>query len=176
MPEIFYFDEVGSTNDVLKDMIKQGIESGTIVSAKKQSNGRGQYNRVWFSTKSALAFSVALKFASIPENFTVKIGECVKNSIIELCGFTPENMRIKLPNDILINDKKICGILTEAQSCGDTIWIICGIGINVNTKVIPKEIEDIATSIYLETGKELDLKQLMLTIHKKILKIGVDNL
>lgn len=176
MPKIIYFDETESTNDVLKDMIKEGIESGTTVSAKRQTKGRGQYNRVWFSAEDALAFSIALKFTSVPDNFTVKAGECVKNSIIELCGFTPDNLRIKLPNDILINDKKVCGILTEAQTCGDTVWIVCGIGINVNTKEIPIEVRDIATSVYLETGQELDLKELMLTIHKKISKIGVENL
>jgi len=171
MPQIIHFDEVGSTNDIIKDMINQGIESGTVVSAKQQTNGRGQYGRVWFSAEGALAFSIALKYDYIPENFTIRVGECVANAISTKCGFTPENMRIKLPNDILINDKKVCGILTEAQTQGNTCWIVCGIGINVNTKDIPEEVRDIATSVFLETNKELDTDELLLEIHRRVIEI-----
>ena len=168
MPKILYFDEVESTNDILKEMIKQGIESGTVASAKHQTKGRGQYGRVWFSADGALAFSIALKYDYIPENFTVRVGECVADTISEKCGFKPDNMRIKLPNDILINNKKVFGILTEAQTLNSTTWIVCGIGINVNTKTIPSEVTDIATSIFLETKKELDLNELMLAICERV--------
>lgn len=171
MPQIIQFDEVGSTNDILKDMIHKGIESGTIVSAKRQTNGRGQYGRTWFSADGALAFSIALRFEKIPENFTVRVGECVSEAIAEIYKEPPKNMHIKLPNDILIGEKKVCGILTEAQTQNTTSWIVCGIGINVNTKTIPSEVKDIATSLYLETGKEIVLNDLITAIYNRVITI-----
>ena len=172
MPEIIWIDEVGSTNDLAKELLRTNPEPGTIVSTHKQTNGRGQYGRVWLFEEGALAFSVILKFQNtVPENLTVRIGECVAAAVTEQLGYAPEGMHIKLPNDILVGDKKICGILTEAQTIGKTIWVVCGIGLNANCAKVPEPLREIATSLYLETGQELDTKELMLQIQRRLTEL-----
>lgn len=172
MPEILWIDEVGSTNDAAKDLIAAGAESGTVISARRQTNGRGQYGRVWLFEEGAAAFSVILCYEkNIPENLTVRIGECVVAAIEEAAGGKIDGIRIKLPNDILIKEKKICGILTEGQTLGDVSWVVCGIGINVNCEKIPSELEEIATSLYFKTGKILDIAELIRGIQRRLMTI-----
>lgn len=172
IPEILWIDEAGSTNDVAKDLIAAGAEPGTVVSARRQTNGRGQYGRVWLFEEGAAAFSVLLRYeGEIPRNLTVRAGECVVAAIEEAVGESVEGIRIKLPNDILIDDKKVCGILTEGMTKGNVSWVVCGIGINVNCESIPKEVEGIATSLYLKTGEKFDITALIRDVQRRLMEI-----
>lgn len=172
MPEILWIDEAGSTNDVAKDLISAAPPSGTVVSARRQTNGRGQYGRVWLFEEGAAAFSVLLRYeGAIPENLTIRVGECVVSAMEEIVGGNIDGIRIKLPNDILIDDKKVCGILTEGQTQGEVSWVVCGIGINVNCEKIPRELEEIATSLYLKTEKKFDIAELIRGIQRRMMAI-----
>lgn len=172
IPEIIWIDETGSTNDAAKELIASGPRPGTVISARRQTNGRGQYGRVWLFEEGAAAFSVLLRYeGEIPENLTVRAGECVVAAIEEAAGKRVDGIRIKLPNDILIDDKKVCGILTEGQTMGEITWVVCGIGINVNCEKIPKDLEEIATSIYLKTGRKFDVAALIRGVQRRLMTI-----
>ncbi|MCX7917526.1 MAG: biotin--[acetyl-CoA-carboxylase] ligase [bacterium] len=127
---VYIYEEVTSTMDIAKNLVKENREG--IVVAKRQTEGRGRYGRKWLSPFGGLYFSMVLKKKYI----TDYLNEVVSLSLIELMkSFGIENCKIKFPNDIIIERKKICGILIEKS---DDFYIL-GIGINVKKN---KEIEE----------------------------------
>lgn len=142
------YEITASTNTLAKE--NSHMPDGTVFVANEQTAGRGRLGRVWNSRKDGVWFSVLLKPNITPDsiqNITLVMAVAVKRVI--------ENSCIKWPNDIVVNSKKVCGILTESCFEGDCLKaIIVGIGVNVNTEEFPEELKDIATSIYLETGKK----------------------
>ena len=150
-----WFDAIGSTNTYLKEQVYcSGADSisGTVVVARKQLAGRGRKSRVWLSDKGEnLTFSFVL---DIPEgredvsNLTLTAGVAVCEAIRDF-GL---QALIKWPNDLLVENKKICGILCETASQNGSIKAICGIGININmTDDVMDCIDKPATSLYEET-------------------------
>jgi BirA family biotin operon repressor/biotin-[acetyl-CoA-carboxylase] ligase len=134
---IIYFNQVASTNEFALELIKQNLaENGTVVIAEFQSKGRGQYGKSWISEPfENLMFSIILKHVtkSATDPFTI-------NKIITLAMFQQiqrelpnDKVVIKWPNDILVNGKKICGILVENNFSGNLLnHSVIGIGLNVN--------------------------------------------
>ncbi|MCM8804362.1 MAG: biotin--[acetyl-CoA-carboxylase] ligase [Candidatus Omnitrophica bacterium] len=119
---VFEFENLSSTMDVAKEFLKKYEK--VIILAKKQSEGRGRYGRKWFSPEGGLYFSFTLK-KNETTNF---LSEITSLSLIETFKYYGiKNCKIKFPNDIIINDKKICGILIEKS--GD--FYIVGVGVNV---------------------------------------------
>ena len=156
-----YFDSVGSTNDVALAWAIDNASDFSIVIADEQTQGRGRLNRKWFTPKrSALAFSLILRHAA-STHLSRTVGLAAL-SITESCrrlGLAP---RIKWPNDILLNGKKMAGILTETVWSGDRIdSIVVGMGINVHSASIPPEelLQFPATSIEDELGKEAPARE-----------------
>lgn len=156
MPKIFFIPEVSSTLTYCKENL-ESLENGTIIYTDSQTQGRGQFGRKWFSdVKNNVYMSIVLK----PENsnkldkLTLMSGEAVKKTI-EAYGLKPE---IKLPNDVLIEGKKICGILCESVFSGEKLkGVVVGIGVNINMKTT--EIEKIgvrATSMNIELNRDID--------------------
>ncbi len=151
-----YYDEVDSTNTTAKRYAEDGATEGTLIVSDVQRSGKGRRGKVWKSPKDAgIWMSLILKphMATYKASMiTLIAGMAVSKAIEEVTGLKNE---IKWPNDIVANGKKICGILTEMNAEIDQInYIIVGIGINVNTKEFPEELQDRATSIEIETGKE----------------------
>jgi len=134
--DIYYFKSLSSTNMLAKKLIKDGVEEGAIVVSDIQLNGRGRKKRNWFSPEGGLWFSVVL-YPHIPLErgmlLTMASSVAIVQGIKETTGLHPV---IKWPNDLLINEKKVCGILTELDAEMDRInYAVIGIGINVNLVV-----------------------------------------
>ncbi|MGB9722178.1 MAG: biotin--[acetyl-CoA-carboxylase] ligase, partial [bacterium] len=145
--KLYYLDEVDSTNEYAKNLLNDA-KDGTVVLADIQTNGKGRLDRQWYSPEGGLYLSVILfteKPLLIPILAGVAICETFNNNYDILPG-------IKWPNDILLNGKKIGGVLVETV---DTA-VIVGIGINLNIVEFPEELKEIASSIFIETKKRLD--------------------
>lgn len=152
--EIQYFDQIDSTNTKAKELAEKGYPSGTLVVADKQSAGKGRRGRSWESPSgSGIFMTLMIKPEINPNNasmLTLVAALAVARAISEV---TKLNAQIKWPNDIVINGKKICGILTEMSAQFDYInHIVIGIGINVHNETFPEEINHIASSLMLESN------------------------
>ncbi|MFH1858338.1 MAG: biotin--[acetyl-CoA-carboxylase] ligase [Candidatus Omnitrophota bacterium] len=151
--EICFNEMVTSTNDLAYDMAKKGAREGTVVVSEGQSRGKGRLGRTWTSPKGkgiylSLILRPALPPQAIPK-LTLLAALSAARAIQKSSGLTPE---IRWPNDILLNGKKISGVLTEMSAEQDTVhFVIVGIGVNVNTpaEFLPKE----GTSLKIETGE-----------------------
>lgn len=154
------YESVTSTNDVIRDFPR---ENGLTIIAKSQTNGRGRLGRSWASDDGGIYMSFMLtppfEVADAPV-ITIIAGLSVCMAIEKLI-----HCHIKWPNDIVINGKKVCGILAQGiASNGQTDTVIVGIGVNANTKEFASEIENTATSIGLECRKEIDENALICDI------------
>jgi BirA family biotin operon repressor/biotin-[acetyl-CoA-carboxylase] ligase len=157
---IEYHEEVESTNTEALHLAQQGAEEGTVVIAEAQSAGRGRLNRSWESPPSMnLYLSVVLRPdipAASASLIPLMVGVAVADVISQYC---PGKVRLKWPNDILIDGKKICGILTEMRTKADRVaFIIAGIGVNLNMQKLhfPRELRETATSLRIETALDID--------------------
>jgi BirA family biotin operon repressor/biotin-[acetyl-CoA-carboxylase] ligase len=155
---IFYEEKVGSTNLMARELAVKGAKNGTVVIADTQDKGKGRNGKIWTSPKACnIYLSIILKPKFSPEaanGMTILAATAAAESIKEISSITPQ---IKWPNDILVNSKKVSGILTEMSTQNNIIeYIIIGIGINVNLKEedIYEDIKNIATSLYIERTKE----------------------
>jgi BirA family biotin operon repressor/biotin-[acetyl-CoA-carboxylase] ligase len=164
---IEYKKSVFSTNLIAKDYAKSKISEGTVVVAEKQTKGRGRKQREWHSPEGGLWFSIVLYPNLPPEDgilVTMAASVSVADAIQKSTGLTPE---IKWPNDVLINGKKVCGILTEFDAEMDRInYVVVGIGINVNND-ISKDISKIAVSLKQLTGSKVSRVNLLKSILTK---------
>lgn len=161
--EIFYFPVIDSTNTKAKQLAEEGYPGGTIVVAEQQDAGRGRRGRGWESPHGmSIYMTLMLKPDINPNNasmLTLVAALAVSAAVRKLTG---RPAGIKWPNDIVMNGKKICGILTEMSAQFDYVnHIVIGIGINVNNESFPEEIAQMATSLYLETGERYNRAALM---------------
>jgi BirA family transcriptional regulator, biotin operon repressor / biotin---[acetyl-CoA-carboxylase] ligase len=154
---IFYQEETNSTQTIANELVLNGAEEGTIVLAERQLIGRGRLQRSWVTSGGkAIAMSLILRPSISPKvapQLTLLTAVAIACAIEKVTGLQPN---IKWPNDILINKRKVCGILTEMQGDADCIKsVVIGIGINVNQveEDYPMELADIATSLRIEKGQ-----------------------
>lgn len=161
--KFYYFEEVDSTNHIAKELAKEGVTEGTVVISETQKTGRGRLDRKWISPSGGLWFSiilrpkVSLKKAPL---VTLLTGVAVAK-VIRQMGL---DAKIKWPNDVLINKKKVCGILTEIGTGLNAIeYIIVGIGINVNIDcaLFPVEFKEKTTSLKEELNTNISRVDLM---------------
>lgn len=149
--QLEYFDEIDSTQVGAKRNVAK-YKNGTVIMADMQTAGKGTHGRVWHTKTDNIAMTIILKpeiNIRRLEGFTVAIAEKIQQAIKELYGI---ELEIKLPNDLLLNKKKICGILTEVVTIKEIAKeIFIGIGFNVNEKDFSSDISNIATSLYKET-------------------------
>ena len=130
----YLFKSVTSTNDIAIKKIKEGTSSGLII-AKKQSRGRGRYGKKWIYLKNNLFMSV---FFNLGNNISLRKLTSTSCKIVKmsLAKLLNKKIMIKKPNDLLINNKKICGILQETVFFNNEKFAIIGIGINVDKSPI----------------------------------------
>ena len=164
--KIYCYETIDSTNLQAKRLAEKGEENGTLVIAEGQEAGRGRRGRTWESPLgTTISMSLLLKPEIEPNSapmITLVAALAVSKAIIKL---TKQQAAIKWPNDIVMNGKKVCGILTEMSlQSGKIENIVVGIGINVSIEHFPKELEDTATSIYLETGIFFSRLELIKTV------------
>lgn len=148
------YDQVDTTQRIAHELAQQQAPEGTIVISEEQTQGRGQLGRNWYNPKRVnIAASVILR-PNLPIREASKLTLTAASAFARAFNQLGLDVSIKWPNDLLMNGKKIGGILTEMQTEGDRIQaVILGFGINVNGEHIPEELRHRATSIFLETGK-----------------------
>ena len=161
--KLFFYEETGSTNDDIKKMANESALNGTLVVADRQTAGRGRRGRSWISPKGeAVYMSLLLRPKCMPNQaaaLTLVMALAVTEAIEEL---EPGKSGIKWPNDIVMNGKKVCGILTEMGLEQNAIdYVVIGVGINVNQSLFDEEIVTTATSIALELGEKIERTKLI---------------
>lgn len=152
--EVLYFDTIDSTNTKAQELAEKGYPSGTLVVADKQESGKGRRGRSWVSPSGTGIFMTLMIKPDINPNnasmLTLVAALAVAKAITSVTG---EEAMIKWPNDIVVNGKKVCGILTEMNAQFDYInHIVVGIGINVHNESFPEEISQMASSLMIEAG------------------------
>ena len=149
-----HLKEIGSTNTYLQESDKdRHLPEGTIIYCDIQRSGRGQRGNSWESEPyKNLTFSLLLRPEHIPANRQFLLSEIVSLATVDVLNRYATGFSIKWPNDIIMSGKKVCGILTEMSAQFDYVnHIVVGIGINVQNKSFPKDIESVATSLFIET-------------------------
>ena len=164
--ELAVFDSIGSTNDYAKSLAKSGREKKPLVAAAyEQKSGRGTRERSFISNGGAGVYMSILFYPEkniLPADITVYSAVAASRAIEKL---TKLKCGIKWVNDIYIESKKLAGILTEGElSDGGLSYAVVGIGINTNTEKLPEEISDIATSVKIESGREISNESLIAQI------------
>ncbi len=170
---ILYYEETDSTNEELHRLALGRAGQGTVVSAKRQTAGKGRRGREWESTEEDnIYMSVLLR----PEFDTEKapmltiIMAYSAALVLERYGF--DRVQIKWPNDLILSGKKVCGILTEMHLRETEIdHVIVGVGINVNQKNFSEKLLDKATSLFLECGKPVKKETMVSEITDTFMKL-----
>ena len=154
------FKTISSTNQKAKELAKKGADPWTVIMAEEQKAGYGKEKVFWFSPKGGLYFSVILPKSQIEDlqTLTILAAFIVAKTIKDNFSLEP---LIKLPNDVLVNQMKIAGVLTENIIGKEIKTSVMGIGLNTNIDVFPKELENIATSLKMELGKEVDNEKIL---------------
>ncbi|MBF0587061.1 biotin--[acetyl-CoA-carboxylase] ligase [Prosthecochloris sp. N3] len=165
--ECVFYTSIGSTNAECKERARRGAVEGFVVAADEQEVGRGRMQRRWVSPPGVnLYFSLVLR-PCVPPVRIPQIPLLVAAAVHQAFGAEAPSLHaeIKWPNDILCRGRKLCGILCEMESEADMAhFVIAGVGINVNLQEIPGEIERIATSLALETGRIYSRSQLLAAV------------
>ncbi len=162
------FEELPSTNDFAKQKRAEG--NPLFILAKRQSGGRGTKGRSFSSLEGGVYLSLLRFYEDFPakDAFSIMCGGAVAVCETLLSyGLRPQ---IKWPNDILVNGRKICGILIENTFRGQTVASsIVGVGLNV-CNPLPVDLQDIATTVYLETGKRFDVEEVASALAERLLQ------
>jgi BirA family biotin operon repressor/biotin-[acetyl-CoA-carboxylase] ligase len=164
--DIHVFQETGSTNDVVEKLARDGVREGVVVFAETQTKGRGRLGRRWLSPPGeGLWFSVLLRPQLPPASvtqLTIAGATAVARAIRSQTRLSPQ---IKWPNDILIDGRKVVGILTELSAEQDRVrHVILGIGVDVNVSRFPEELRTVATSLALAAGRRFNRAELAISI------------
>jgi BirA family biotin operon repressor/biotin-[acetyl-CoA-carboxylase] ligase len=160
------FEVIDSTNTVAKRLAERGAPEGTTVIAEYQTAGRGRFNRKWHGEPGKnilLSLILRPRHKHITPLLTYLTSTCVADAIQEITGKTVE---CKWPNDLLINDRKFCGILLESswraaprsslRRESNVDFVVIGVGLNVNQETFPVGLRQAATSLKIECGREFD--------------------
>ncbi|MDL2224635.1 biotin--[acetyl-CoA-carboxylase] ligase [Eubacteriales bacterium OttesenSCG-928-M02] len=163
---IIHHHVVDSTNQTAKLLCVQGAEEGTVVVAEEQTAGRGRMNRGWDSQPGkGIYTSIILRPTMHPTQaygLSIVAGIAVARAI---AAQGLEDVGLKWPNDVQLNGKKLCGILTEMSATMDAMeYCVVGIGVNVNQDVFPEELASIATSVHMELGRQVPRGQVLAAI------------
>lgn len=165
--QIIYFNSIDSTNNEAKKLANSGCLEGTVIISEEQTMGRGRLGRNWVSPKfKGIWMSIVLRPNIDPMN-VAKITQVGAAAVLRAIKEQGINAHIKWPNDIVLNNKKVCGILTEMSGEINNInYVVMGIGVNVNIdkEDFPKDIQEIATSLKIEEGKGIKRKTLVASI------------
>ena len=155
---IEHFEAIGSTSDALKERGRAGAPEWTVVLADRQTAGRGRQGHVWISPPGNLYLSVLLR-PSLPLGATTVLPLATGLAVAQALEDQGLAARLKWPNDVLSEDRKLAGVLTEAASGPTGLEaVVLGIGVNVNLdpRDLPPELRESATSLAAETGRPGD--------------------
>lgn len=167
--EIKYYKSIDSTQEEAQ-RLRQEVKSGTLVIAENQTAGIGTKGRNWHTQEGK---NITMTLVIFPQclvkemtGITTKIAQCMVGAIQELYQI---ELNIKQPNDLLLNGKKIAGILTQSSSLNGRVnELIIGIGFNVNQMVFAEELQDVATSLKKEYNKEYEREKIIVNFLEKL--------
>jgi len=169
---ILFSREVDSTNKWARELATYGADEGTVTTAETQTKGRGRLNREWVSPTGGLWFSIILRPNVSPTEavrLTFVAGLAVTKVLREMFDLRAET---KWPNDVLANGRKICGVLAEMNTTGETVnFVVVGVGVNVNfdvENVFPKQLKRVATSLEKELGRKVELENLFRALLERL--------
>lgn len=171
--KVIFMPTVDSTNEECKRLAAGGEKEGTLVIAEEQTGGKGRRGRPWKSEKGGgIWMSIILRPQISPWNvssITLAAGLAVSKAVKDI---TELEAGIKWPNDIYINGKKVCGILTEMSAQIQQVdFAVVGIGINANTQYFPSELENIACSLYTETNVKFERNKIIASVWENFEKL-----
>ena len=162
--ELYLFKDVMSTNTLAKFLSENGVSNGTVIISEKQSGAKGRLGKSWESPLGGIWLSIVVKpqvdHSKIPM-ITLATGVAVVKTF-ERIGI--KNAEIKWPNDVIINDKKVCGILTEAITKFNNIEsVIIGVGIDANfdVNVLSKELQEGTTTLDIESDHRINENEII---------------
>ena len=166
---VHYFRTV-STNDVAMELAARGAAQGTVVVAEEQTAGRGRLGREWYSEKSSgIYISVILRPPLAPSAapvLTLMAGVAAHQAVSASTGLAVD---IRWPNDLLVNGKKVCGILTEMNAELDRLHsVVLGIGLNVNHRQMPAQLQGSASSLRLEARRTFSRVPLLAALLREL--------
>ena len=172
---IEYYQEIESTHIYAKKIAENFENEGKVILAEVQTAGIGTKGRKWYTgTGKNIAMTIILhsqKKAKELEGLTTKIAISVQEAIEELYGY---RLEIKEPNDLMLNGKKICGILTEIHTKGEKIeYLLISLGFNVNEDNFSEEIKEIATSLKREFSKDFAREKIIIKFIEKLEEIEI---
>ena len=158
--QMHYFDETSSTMEIAKDLARKGCPDFTVVIAGRQKKGRGRLNRAWISDAGGLYFTLVLR-PRLPIVLSARVSFLTSLTLAHvLQKWCKIDAKVKWPNDILVQERKISGMLTELEAEADQVnFINIGIGINVNND--PSRSEPRASSIKKILGKSVSRRELL---------------
>jgi len=172
---LFAFQELPSTNSFALDLIRNNPQDGTLILANSQSEGRGRMDRQWFSPPGLNIYASLIKRfhganTQIQDSGWIPplAGLAIAMAIEEI---TALSLALKWPNDILIQEQKVGGILCESATDSEGIrWVVIGFGINVNlaSSMFPPHLQEVATSLYKESGRSWDRLPLLHQITSRL--------
>ncbi|MBR9976377.1 MAG: biotin--[acetyl-CoA-carboxylase] ligase [Bacteroidetes bacterium] len=164
-----HLETVDSTNRYARDLLREEPEEGTLVTAAKQTAGRGRLDRRWLSgTGENILASIILRPPRAMEDWgglPLLAGLAVTRAVRRIANI---EAHVKWPNDVLVEGRKLCGILVESGGSANRAWAIVGIGVNVNQSVFEGEYRLPPTSLALESGRQQDLSSVLAALCEEI--------
>ncbi|HBH13741.1 MAG: BirA bifunctional protein, putative [Clostridiales bacterium 38_11] len=161
--EIIHFDTIASTNTKSKEIADKGAVEGSVIISEEQSGGRGRLGRQWTSPKhKGIWMSVILRPQVNPIEISI-VTQVAAAAVVKAGRQMGYDFYVKWPNDIMMNDKKVCGILTEMSAELNHInYVVIGIGVNVNLGIVdfPDDLREKASSIKIESGIQVNRQEL----------------
>ncbi len=172
--KIHFYPGIGSTNDKAFDLATAGSPEGTVVIADSQTEGRGRLRRVWHSPAGSNIYTSIILRPNLEPARAPQISILAGVAIAEIMdNFCPGMVNLKWPNDVLVQGKKVCGILAQMKTSTSRVdFIILGIGINININYnqLPQDIKNTATSLAIETGRNISRQELIIGLYENLTK------
>ena len=170
--DVQVFKQTTSTNDIIERLARDGVKEGVAVFAESQTKGRGRLGRRWVSPAGkGLWFSVLLRPPMLPQEvtrLTVASATALRRAIQEQTGLSPQ---IKWPNDILVQGRKVAGILTELSAELDRVrYVVLGMGVDVNLSLaeFPAELRKTSGSLKMALGRPVPRAELAVAILRQL--------
>ena len=165
---LYFYKTIGSTNDRAQELAQEGNVHGTLVVADSQSAGRGRFQRNWTTpARSALAFSLVLRPENVNPLGLARLNMLGALAVAESLRSIGLDARIKWPNDVILPEGKIAGVLTEGSWVGDSLeYAVLGIGVNVSPKSVPdlRDVDYPAACVEGESDKRVKRVELLVDI------------
>ncbi len=167
--KLYYYNSVGSTNTIAFELAQKGEPEGTVIIAKTQTQGRGRGGLNWHSPAGGIWMSLILR-PQLTLEALLPLGLAIIVALARAVEkVTDLKTLIKWPNDLIINNKKVVGVLLESRSSTDRPeFVILGIGLNVNQTVFPVELGGTATSLLIEKKEKVSRGQIVLTLFQEL--------